>query len=73
MWGNFTRPFNFDRRPAQAIAFSVEPGLRNLPRDVVLAAIAAGAAKPAKPPSSANPAASRRNRLKGHDDGDTSH
>ena len=69
MWGNFTRPFNFDRRPAQAIAFSVEPGLRNLPRDVVLAAIAAGAAKPAKPPSSATPAASRRKRLKGNDDG----
>lgn len=48
MWATFTAPFNFDRRPAQAIAFSVQPGLRNLPRDVVEAAILAGKAKPAR-------------------------
>lgn len=50
MWAEFLAPFEHDRRPKQAVAFSVKPGLRNLPRDVVEAAIAAGKAKPAKSP-----------------------
>lgn len=44
MWARFVSPYEHDRRPKQAIAFSVQPGVRNLPRDVVLAAIAAGKA-----------------------------
>lgn len=40
----FTAPFEFDRRPSQAVAFSVKPGEHNLPRDVVEAAIRAGKA-----------------------------
>lgn len=50
MWARFSESFNFDRRPKQALAFSIEPGLRNLPRDVVEAAIAAGKAVAVKPP-----------------------
>lgn len=44
MWARFSEPFNYDRRPAQAVAFAVKPGAHNLPRDVVLAAVAAGKA-----------------------------
>lgn len=36
--------FRYDRRPRQAVAFVVQPGEHNLPRDVVEAAIAAGKA-----------------------------
>lgn len=50
MWAEFLAPFNHDRRPKQAVAFSVKPGLRNLPRDVVEAAIAAGKAVAAEAP-----------------------
>jgi len=50
VWARFTVPFNFDRRPKQAIAFSVKPGAHNLPRDVVLAAIKAGKAEPIPAP-----------------------
>lgn len=50
MWARFTASFNYDRRPLQAIAFSVQPGLRNLPRDVVEAAIVAGKAERSSPP-----------------------
>lgn len=44
MWALFSAPFNHDRRPQKAMCFRVEPGLRNLPRDVVRAAIEAGKA-----------------------------
>lgn len=50
MWAHFTQRFLFDRRPRQAVAFDVPPGLRNLPRDVVEAAIAAGKAVAVKAP-----------------------
>lgn len=50
MWANFTAPFSFDRRPRQAIAFVVQPGVRNLPRDVAEAAIAEGKAVAVKAP-----------------------
>lgn len=50
MWAKFHEPFSFDRRPRQALAFAVQPGLKNLPRDVVEAAIAAGKAVAASPP-----------------------
>lgn len=49
-WARFTASFSYDRRPRQAIAFAVQPGLRNLPRDVVEAAIAAGKAERIPPP-----------------------
>lgn len=49
-WATFTNVFHYDRRPLQAIAFVVQLGLRNMPRDVVEAAIAAGKAKAASPP-----------------------
>jgi hypothetical protein len=52
-WALFSAPFNYDRRPTQAIAFSVQPGLRNLPRDVVHAAIKAGKATEAPRPNKA--------------------
>lgn len=45
MWAEFTEQFSYDRRPRQAIAFEVQPGRHNMPRDVVEAAIAAGKAK----------------------------
>jgi hypothetical protein len=45
-WAIFTEPFNYDRRPRQAIAFMVaakaEP--QSYPRDVIDAAVAAGKA-----------------------------
>lgn len=44
-WALFSERFSFDRRPRQAVAFVVEPGVRRLPRDVVNAAIAAGKAE----------------------------
>jgi len=50
MWARFHAPFNYDRRPRQALAFVVQPGLRNLPRDVVEAAIAAGKAVAVRAP-----------------------
>lgn len=56
-WAVFTLPFNFDRRPAQAIAFSIQASEQpqQWPRDVVDAAIAAGKATeaeaPGKPPT----------------------
>lgn len=51
-WAIFTEPFNFDRRPRQAIAFTVKADTKpqSLPRDVVDAAVAAGKARETKPP-----------------------
>lgn len=49
-WARFTEEFHYDRRPQQAIAFVVRPGLRNMPHDVVEASIAAGKAVAAAPP-----------------------
>jgi len=49
-WATFHETFNHDRRPKQAIAFEVKPGTKNMPRDVVDAAIAAGKATAVKPP-----------------------
>lgn len=49
-WAIFSEPFNYDRRPVQAVAFSIKPGTHNLPRDVVDAAIAAGKARRIRPP-----------------------
>lgn len=49
-WAIFERPFNFDRRPTQALAFSIKPGTHNLPRDVVDAAVAAGKARRIRAP-----------------------
>jgi hypothetical protein len=49
-WALFTSIFLYDRRPKQALAFSVKPGKRNMPRDVVDAAVAAGKAEPVKAP-----------------------
>lgn len=49
-WAIFNEPFNYDRRPAQAIAFAVKPGMHNLPRDVVDAAVAAGKARRIRSP-----------------------
>jgi len=49
-WANFTAQFNYDRRPKQAVAFAVQPGLRQLPRDVIAAAVAAGRAVSVDPP-----------------------
>jgi hypothetical protein len=56
-WARFTAPFLWDRRPKQAMAFSVKPGTHNLPRDVVEAAVAAGKAARVKPPRKQTPAA----------------
>ncbi len=53
MWADFNSVFNYDRRPAQAIAFEVQPGRHNMPRDVVEAAIAAGKATAIEPPKRA--------------------
>lgn len=44
MHADFHEVFYYDRRPKQAVAFVVQPGRRNLPRDVVEVAIAAGKA-----------------------------
>lgn len=49
-WAVFSEPFNHDRRPAQAVAFSIKPGTHNLPRDVVDAAVTAGKAKRIRSP-----------------------
>ena len=51
-WAVFTAPFNYDRRPAQALAFVVQarPEPQNYPHDVVEAAIAAGKAHAVKAP-----------------------
>lgn len=44
----FSKPFRFDRRPRQALCFEIKASEQpqSLPRDVVEAAIAAGAATP---------------------------
>lgn len=50
-WAIFMEPFNYDRRPKQAIAFEIKAGgPQQWPRDVVDAAIAAGKAREARPP-----------------------
>lgn len=51
-WAVFTAPFNYDRRPAQAIAFAVKPSDKpqQWPRDVIAAAVAAGKATRHTPP-----------------------
>lgn len=49
-WARFAETFHYDRRPKQAIAFVVPPGVRNAPRDLVEAAIAAGKAVEIPPP-----------------------
>jgi hypothetical protein len=45
-WAIFTRRFLFDRRPKYAVAFDIKPkpDPQSWPRDVVEAAITAGAA-----------------------------
>jgi hypothetical protein len=52
MWAIFTKDFNFDRRPKQAIAFAVKASEQpqNWPRDVVSAAVSAGAAREVESP-----------------------
>lgn len=52
-WAIFSEPFGYDRRPAQAMAFSVEASEQpqQWPRDVIDAAVAAGKAREVKPPS----------------------
>lgn len=54
MWAFFRERFAFDRRPKQAVAFDIQPGLKNLPRDVVEAAIAAGKAERREAPRKTN-------------------
>ena len=49
-WAHFTEVFHYDRRPKQAVAFVVQPGMRSVPHDVVTAAIAAGKATEVRPP-----------------------
>ncbi|GCA51790.1 hypothetical protein KGO5_04247 [Sinorhizobium sp. KGO-5] len=49
-WVHFTEVFNYDRRPKQAVAFVMQPGVRSVPRDVADAAIAAGKATEVRPP-----------------------
>jgi hypothetical protein len=46
-WAIFTRRFLFDRRPKFAVAFDIKPKAepQSWPRDVIEAAIEAGAAK----------------------------
>jgi hypothetical protein len=46
-WAIFTRRFLFDRRPKFAVAFDIKPKAepQSWPRDVIDAAIVAGAAK----------------------------
>ena len=51
----FHSVFNYDRRPKQAVAFVVQPGTQNMPRDVVEAAIAAGKATAVDPPGMKRP------------------
>lgn len=50
-WAVFTRRFMFDRRPKHAIAFDIKPKAepQSWPRDVIDAAVAAGAAKRSNP------------------------
>lgn len=49
-WAIFDRAFRFDRRPAKAICFEVEPSPtpQSFPHDVIDAAVAAGAARRVK-------------------------
>lgn len=50
-WAIFSEPFDYDRRPKQAMAFSIKAGgPQQWPRDVIDAAKAAGKAKEIKPP-----------------------
>lgn len=49
-WARFVAPFEHDRRPNQAVCFVVKPGVHNLPRDVVDAAVKAGKAVATAPP-----------------------
>lgn len=44
MWAEFTERFYYDRRPKQAVAFVIEPGKRNVQRDIAAAAFSAGKA-----------------------------
>ena len=55
MRATFHEEFHHDRRPKQAIAFVVQPGTQNMPRDVVEAAIAAGKATAVDPPGMKRP------------------
>lgn len=58
MWAIFTDNFNHDRRPAQAVAFSVKASEQpqQWPRDVIDAAVAAGKAREVKPSRRRKPA-----------------
>jgi hypothetical protein len=46
-WAIFLLPFEYDRRPRQALAFSIKADTKpqSWPRDVIDAAVAAGKAK----------------------------
>lgn len=50
MHAEFLKEFHYDRRPKEGVAFVVQPGARNVPRDVAEAAIKAGAAIATDPP-----------------------
>ena len=52
-WGLFHQDFNYDRRPAQAIAFAIKASEQpqQWPRDVIEAAVVAGKATAVKAPS----------------------
>ena len=55
-WAVFTRRFMFDRRPKFAIAFDIKPKAepQSWPRDVIEAAIAAGAARSCRKPKASH-------------------
>ncbi len=53
-WAIFTADFNYDRRPAQAIAFAIKASEQpqQWPGDVIAVAIVAGKAEEVKAPPS---------------------
>ncbi|NRP70610.1 hypothetical protein ILFOPFJJ_01491 [Ensifer psoraleae] len=55
-WAVFHEPFEYDRRPLQAVAFSISTGgPQQWPRDVVDAAVVAGKATEVRPPPKRQP------------------